>query len=224
MMWSLWVGFILASVVICVAAKHVSERARLRSKLQYYSGDSTNNETQLYIKQEFIAALNSSSSYNNLCRAFPACGVDNVLVECGEVTRRKREPFRVKRDLTHNVQITFDFFIKLRDEATVDAGKLWEETEDTFEKMKESVRQSIDSGRLDLTVSDLQIKPESFEAVDSEAQLQCPPGSIPRDASFTCGMSMTSLYVVYCVELSLVNSNRFSGERNQGQWPDVTFH
>ena len=181
------------NVFVCVAAKHNAERVRLRSKLQYYSGDCTTKETQFYIKQEFIAALNSSSDYNTLCRAFPACGVDNVLVECGVVTRRKRDTRRVKRDSTHNVQIKFDLFIKLREESNVDAVNLWEETENTFEKMKESVRQSIDNGRLNLTVRDLsmQIRPHSFEAVDSEAQLQCPPGSIPRDDSFTCGTSIT---------------------------------
>jgi len=188
--------FILSNVAVCVAAKHNAEGVRLRSKLQYYSGDCTTKETQLYIKQEFIAALNSSSAYSTLCRAFPGCGVDNVLVKCGEVTRRKRYTHIVKRSSTHNVQVTFDFFIKLRDEADVDATDLWDEIEDTFEKMKDSVRQSIDSGRLNLTVRDvsMQIKPNSFEAVDSEAQLQCPTGALPRDDSFTCGMSLTTQY------------------------------
>ena len=181
--------FIQRNVVVCIAAKYYAAYVALRSKLQYFSDDCTLKETQLRIKHEFLVFLNASS-YGIVCRSFTVCGLDNVSVECGEVTRQKRETL----DLTHNVDVMFDLFIKLPKEANIDPMALWDEIDDTFEKMKEYVRQSIDRDRFNLTVRDvsMQIQPNSFQAVKSQAQLRCPPGSLPRAFSLTCGMSITS--------------------------------
>ena len=169
--------------------RHNPNRLRLGSKVRYFSGDCSSQQVQKQIKQEFISTLNSSA-YSELCRDYPGCGVDKVLVECGEVTREKRDLSRVRRDYTHEVQVTFDFFIELRDEATANAQQKWQQLENTLEKMKDSTRQR---GRLNLSIRDftIQVMPDSFETVDFEAQLQCPPGSVPRDDSFTCGRSFT---------------------------------
>ena len=185
--------------------RHNPNRLRLGSKVRYFSGDCSSQQVQKQIKQEFISTLNSSA-YGELCRDYPGCGVDKVLVECGEVTREKRDLsrtttwHRVKRAATHEVAITFDFFIELRDEATANAQQKWQQLENTLDNMKDSTQQS---GRLNLSIRDfpMQMKPDSFETVDFEAELQCPPGSVPRDDAFTCGRSF--IYTVVCVCSSL---------------------
>ena len=194
-------GHGLTNVVLRFVARHNPSKLRLGNKVRYYSGNCSSEQAQQHIKQEFISSLNSSG-YNVLCRDYPGCGVDNVLVECGEVTREKRDLsqtttlHRVKRAATHEVAITFDFFIELRDEATANAQQKWKDIDGTLEKMKES---TLQSGQLNLSIRDfpMQMKPDSFETVDFEAQLQCPPGSVPRDDSFTCGRSFTIFHVLF---------------------------
>ena len=171
---------------MCVAAKYKAETVMHLHKLEYCSGDCTTKEAQLFIKQEFVAALNSSSAYSTHCQKYTGCGVNNISVECSQVTRRKRVTHSVKRNCTHNVRIVFELFIKMRDEALFDAAKLLVEIEDTFTKMRESIRQTIDTGQLDLAVTD------SFENVYSKPYFQCPPGSLANNETLTCRMSITT--------------------------------
>ena len=172
---------------MCVAAKHLAETVRRRFKFKYCSGDCTTKKAQFYINQEFVDALNSSSAYSTHCQTFTGCGVTNVSVECSQRYTRS-----MKRNCTHNFQITFG--INLRDDAVVDAMKLWAEIQDTFKKMMESVRQIIERGQFHLAVTHLpkRVKPVSFEEVNFRPHFQCPPGSLPRDETLTCRMSITT--------------------------------
>ena len=173
--------FIQRNVVVCVAARHDAEEVHQQIMLVYNSSDCTTKETQLRIKLEFVVILNSTS-YKQGCQGYSVCGVDS------EVTRRKQETL----DLTHNVEVRFDFFIKLRKEANLDWVVRWVELDDAFEKMVEHVRQSIDSGRFNLTVRDvtMQVKRNSFEEM-SPGMVRCPPQSLPREGILCCGMSFT---------------------------------
>ena len=179
---------------MCIAVKYKTDTALKTYTLEYCSGDCTTKDAQLFIKQAFIAALNSSSAYSTHCQNFTGCGVNNISVECSQVTRRKRDTRSVKRNCTHNVQITFDLFIKLRSWVVLKANKLSADIRRVFKKMSEDIRQSIDSGQLDLAVTGLpmQVKPDSLEKVDYHSRLLCPPGSLPRKSTFTCRKSMTT--------------------------------
>ena len=172
------------------------------SSLRYYSGDCSSTDTQRRIKEKFITALNSSG-YSLACTAHAECGVDNVEVKCGEVSRRKRDLFqtktwhrteRVKRSYTHEVTITFALVTAVP--RVADAVEKWNQIEATLDSLKESLNRSIVTGKLDIAVSGfpMQMHQGSFEMIDGEAQLHCPPGSVPRDSSFTCGMSPSLLY------------------------------
>ena len=66
------------------------DEAREKNMLRYYSGDCSSNETHNQIREEFIRSLNSSG-LQSLCRLHAGCGVDNVVVKCGPVSRRKRD-------------------------------------------------------------------------------------------------------------------------------------
>ena len=173
---------------MCIAVKYKADTALKTYTLEYCSGDCTTKDAQVFIKQAFIGALNSSSAYSTHCQNFTGCGVNNISVECSQVTRRKRDTRSVKRNCTHNDQITFDLFIKLRDEVVFDATKMWGDITDVFKKMSEDIGQSIGSGQFDLAVTGLpmQVKPDSL------FRLSCPPGSLPRFATFTCCMSITT--------------------------------
>jgi len=171
-------------MLLCVAAEHIAETVRRRFKFKYCSGDCTTIKAELYINQEFIAALNSLA-HSTQCQTFPGCGVTNISVECSQ-----RDTFSVKRNCKHNVQITFDLYINLRDDAIVDAMKLWDEILDTFKKMMEFVRQSIVRGQFHLAVTPRRVKPDSFE--DFRPYFQCPPGSLPRNETLTCSMLFTT--------------------------------
>ena len=176
------------------------------SKLRYFTGDCSSTETQRRIKEKFITALNASD-YSLICRAHSDCGVDNVEVKCGEVTRRKRDLSqtktwhqRVKRAYTHEVTITFALVTAVP--RVSDAVEKWNQIEATLDSLMASLNRSIATGKLDIAVSDfpMQMHQGSFEMIDGEAQLQCSPGSVPRDDSFTCGMSPSLLYTTsYCL-------------------------
>jgi len=170
---------------VCVAAKYKAVIIN-PNKLEYCIGDCTTKEEQVFIAQEFIAVLNSSSAYSTHCQTFTGCGVTNFSLQCSQVTRRKRDTRSVNRNCTHNAQITFALFIKVRDEELLDADKRWAEIQDTLSKMREYIRQSIDNGQLDLTVTD------SFEIVYFRPHFQCPPGSLPSNETLTCRMSITT--------------------------------
>ena len=178
---------------MCVAAKYKADTVIHPYTLDYCSGDCTTKRAQVFIAQEFIAAVYSSLANSTHCENFTGCGIINISVECTEVTQRKRDTRSVKRNCTHNVQIAFDFFIKMRDEELLDASDFWVEVTDTFTKMVESIGQSIDSGQLDLAVTGLpmQVKPDSLQVVKYWCHLLCPPGSLPTDKSLTCRMSIT---------------------------------
>ena len=174
---------------MCVAAKHAAETVRRLFKFKYCSGDCMTKKAQLHINQEFVAALNSSSAYSTHCQTFPGCGVTNISVECSQRNTRS-----MKRNCTHNFQITFGLYINLRVDAVVDATKLWAEIQDTFKKMMESVRQLIERSQFHMAVTHLpkRVKPDSFEEVNVKPHLQCPPGSLPRYETLTCSMLFTT--------------------------------
>ena len=215
------------------ADKHSTTHSRLKSELQYFTGDCSSNETQLEIKQEFINALNASV-YNTLCRAHPGCGIDNVEVECGPIQTRRRKrqvtynkraisdrsvhhrhgirsvhyvtqqlSRRFKRDYTHELFISFDFFIELRDEPDVSAVDKWDEIEATFDEVVEVTESNIKNGTLNLEIENfpMQLDTESFRFDESE--LYCPPGSIAQDDRFTCGTSFHYIVLVYKIPLFL---------------------
>ena len=118
-----------------------------------------------------------------------------MVVECGSETRRKRRhtsaavhrTIRIKRDYTHEVQVTFDFFLELRDEPDVSAQDKWTRIESTLDDMGNYMKNDIADGGLSLEIDNfpMQIEPDTFKR--DYAELQCPPGSLARDDTFTCG-------------------------------------
>ena len=173
------------------------------SEVRYFTGDCSSEETQNQIKQQFITVLNSSEALGWLCTKYPGCGIDNVVVECGLVQERKKREVtsdkqtigdrylrsvrgnRIKRDYTHELYISFDFFIKHHDEP--DGSGKWQEIKKTFNELETLTQLNIKNGTLDLEIENFPMELDKTSFRMKGPVLYCPPGSMARYSSFNCG-------------------------------------
>ena len=110
---------------------------------------------------------------------------------------------RFKRDCTHELFISFDFFIELRDEPDVSAVDKWVEIEATFDEMVKVTESSIENGTLNLEIENFPMQLDTTSFRFGESELYCPPGSTAQDDRFTCGTSFHYIVLVYKIPLFL---------------------
>ena len=201
------------------AAFSFGENVQEKNWLNYYSGDCSSNETQKLIKEGFIRAMNSSAlqsmcnepggcGFDNVvvkCGPVSRRKRDVTLdSQMGGDAVSKRNTGgtiwnyaapvihrtgRVKRSYTHELEITFDFFIELHHDPDVDANKRWAEIFDTFAAMKNNTQQKIASGQLNLEIENFPTEIDAASYRTGNPTLQCPPNSQPEYATFSCGKS-----------------------------------
>ena len=206
------------------------------SEVRYFTGDCSSNETQLEIKQEFINALNASvyntlcRAYSGcgIDNVVVECGPIQTRRRKRHVTYNKRAisdrsvhhrqgirsvhdvtqqlSRRFKRDYTHELFISFDFFIELRDEPDVSAVDKWDKIVATFDEVMEVTESSIENGTLNLEIENFPMQLDTTSLRVEESELYCPPGSIAQDDRFTCGTSFHYITKFHCFCITMFSS------------------
>ncbi|XP_041379635.1 sushi, von Willebrand factor type A, EGF and pentraxin domain-containing protein 1-like [Gigantopelta aegis] len=168
-----------ADVPDCTA-KHVANRLRLKSELNYYSGNCSDPSTLAEIKQKFVLVLDNSGLWTDGC----PCTVEDVTVICGEARRRRRrrgvdihEDKVEKRSTVPAAIITWHWAVPIQNGSISSAD---EQLIARAERMFSLVR----NNQLDIGVAGFEVKPGSFGY--GESNLVCPPGYLGTYRTGTC--------------------------------------
>jgi hypothetical protein len=72
------------------------------------------------------------------------------------------------------------------------ADDIFAENEDRLYKMSDVIQKEVDSGHFDLHVGDLHVESDSYGP--GVPSMVCPPGTIPRKESASCGKILLSIF------------------------------
>ena len=173
-----------------IPAKLDVNNMHLPNEFYYFTGkcnSSTQNLNQ--IKEHFVQALNSSK-FHGECIGILECQAKFVDVTCGSISSRR------KRDLNSHIyrrsvskfayKLQFEFILPYKQVAGKTADDFFAENKHRLNKMSDVIQQEVDSGHFDLNVGDLHVESDSYGP--GNPSMVCPPGTIARKESASCGI------------------------------------
>ncbi|KAK6195620.1 hypothetical protein SNE40_001009 [Patella caerulea] len=173
----------------CTERKHPT-RMVLPSKLYYYNGDCSSAATQAQIKQNFITYM-STSKWKDQCLEVTKCKTENVKVECGTTTRRKRSlhPWsrasRVERSTDAGTAIiSWKFVIgfAVDSNSTLESSRKIHDT--ALMNMAYSVESDMKAGKLNNIAPGFTLKDTSM-FIDW-TDFECKAGQVAKYATVSC--------------------------------------
>ncbi|OWF48143.1 Sushi, von Willebrand factor type A, EGF and pentraxin domain-containing protein 1 [Mizuhopecten yessoensis] len=161
--------------------------SNLPGEMYYFTGDCNDTETQQKIKENFITemqALQSDPGWMGICPNPQDCNVENVKLECGGTSRRRRDLHKHRQARqTESDEILVTFHISVKWEAYGNSSM------DTFSHLQTKakslgslIEQKALSGSLD--VGDAVFDSTSF--LMGMPFIKCEPGRYPRYSTLTC--------------------------------------
>ncbi|XP_050398287.1 sushi, von Willebrand factor type A, EGF and pentraxin domain-containing protein 1 [Patella vulgata] len=173
----------------CTESKHPT-RMVLPSELYYYGGDCSSAASQAQIKQNFIQYM-TTSQWKDQCLQDTECKIENVKVECGATTRRKRSPHpwsratRVKRSTepgTATISWKFVIGFAVDSNSTLESSR---QTHDTaLMDMAYSVESDMKAGKLNNIAPGFTLKDPSM-FIDW-TDFECKSGQVAKYATVSC--------------------------------------
>ena len=118
--------------------------------------------------------------FREICTLYPGCSIENVEVECGESSRRKRSTY------SHEVIILFDFILTNTFNPAQTPAEMDDATYNEFSLLTDFIQNQINSGGLD--IAGLEIDPSSFRF--AESLIICQAGEVAEYTTFTCSKSI----------------------------------
>ena len=170
----------------------------LPNELFYYSGDCNDPAAQQEIRDKFIAVLNSSN-YHVLCSSYEKCRAENVNVQCGQTSRRRRSattsnltevfPEIMVMSNTHQVIVEWDIvmdidYSKLEGLTT---DQIWAMMEDQMYDMADVLKEEVEDGKFDLDdVESLDLEVDKSSYREGWPDMVCAQGTTQKDSTFSC--------------------------------------
>ncbi|PIK40631.1 hypothetical protein BSL78_22508, partial [Apostichopus japonicus] len=162
---------------------------RILNELQYYSGNCEDDQTKQAIATNFVQQINQQTTNPNLRDVWNncvSCGVEDVTVECGiESRRRKRDSAPSSDEYVLDIKFYLAIGVPASNSHKQDLGELFG-MEGLLLDLSDEIADQVTKGQIVPEVPGLQIRPHDVPVIYHEVNPVCESGFASNSAKLNC--------------------------------------